>query len=73
MSEAGSRGRTWYKREQYLIDSRLQFAFALPLLAIILTIGLAYLAAIHVIPGEAAREAMSAAETRTVLLRANAI
>ena len=71
MSEAGHVERPWYKRKRYIVDSRLQFAFALPMLAIVLTVALAYLAAIHVIPGEAARETMTAAETRTVLLRAN--
>ena len=44
MSEAEGRKQLCNNLERYLVDSRLQFAFALPLLVIVLTIAVACLA-----------------------------
>ena len=62
-----------YKRERYLIDAPLQLSLALPLLATLGAVALAYVAAIYVIPGGTALEAMSAEETRALFLRANLV
>ena len=40
-----------HKRERYLIDTRLQLSLALPLLATLGVVAVAYVAAIYVIPG----------------------
>ncbi len=62
-----------HKRERYLIDTRLQLSLALPLLATLGVVALAYVAAIYVIPGGSALKAMTAEETRALFLRANVV
>ena len=72
MSEIGGQA-PFFKRERYFIDARLQLAVALPLLAVLGVVALAYAAAIYVLPGVGALKGMTAAETRSLFLRANII
>ncbi len=65
--------RSQHKRERYLIDPRMQLSMALPLLATLGVVGLAYVAAIYLLPGGGALKAMSAEETRALFLRANLV
>ncbi len=65
--------RGFVKRRRYLVDRKLQLALALPLLAILLVIGLAYVAVIYLIPGQAPLHPMTAGEMRGLFLRANLI
>ncbi len=72
MSDEQDQPRPHVKR-RYLIDWRLQLSLVLPLLGVLGIVGLAYAAAIYVLPGEAALTAMTAKETRTLFFYANSI
>ena len=64
---------SFFKCERYFIDARLQLAVALPLLAILAVVAVAYIAAIYVLPGVGALDGMTAAETRSLFMRANIV
>ena len=64
--------RPW-QRERYFVDPQLQLTLALPMLAILGVVALAYVAAIYLLPGQAALDTMTAEETRSLFLRANLI
>ena len=72
MSKEQDHPRPHVKRT-YLVDWRLQLSLVLPLLGVLSIVGLAYAAAIYVLPGEAALSAMSAEETRALFFYTNAI
>ncbi len=59
------------KRKRYFVDPQLQLALALPLVGILAIVGLAYVAAIYLLPGETALQSMTAEETRAMFLQAN--
>jgi hypothetical protein len=61
------------KRERYLVDPHLQLTLALPMLAILVGVALAYIAAIYLLPGQAALDTMTAEETRSLFLRTSLI
>ncbi len=66
-------GRARRKRERYLVDAQLQWALALPLLAILVVIALAHTAAIYLFAGDSALRAMTTEEGRRLFLGANII
>ncbi len=59
------------KRSRYVVDTRLQWGFALPVLGIVLVMSGAYALAIYVLPGTSALTSLTAAETRDLFLHAN--
>ncbi len=71
MSDSPSPKPGFYRRDRYFVDPRLQLALALPMLAILVVVALAYVAAVYVLPGEFALKTMTAEETRSLFLRAN--
>ncbi len=73
MSDNPSPKPGFYRRDRYFVDPRLQLALALPMLAILVVVALAYVAAVYVLPGEFALRTMSAEGTRSLFLRANLI
>ena len=73
MSDDPSPKPSFYRRERYFVDSRLQLALALPMLAILVVVALAYVAAVYLLPGQVALKMMTAEETRSLFLRANLI
>jgi prepilin-type N-terminal cleavage/methylation domain-containing protein len=72
MSDNAERKRSLVKRTHYFIDARMQLALALPLLAVLAIVGLAYATAVYLLPGEMALQTMTSEETRQMFLRANA-
>ena len=73
MSDNPSPKPGFYRRDRYFVDPRLQLALALPMLAILVVVALAYVAAVYLLPGEFALKTMTAGETRSLFLRANLI
>ena len=71
MSDNLSPKRGCQQRERYFVDPRLQLTLALPMLAILVVVALAYVAAIYLLPGQAVLDTMTAEETRSLFLRAN--
>jgi prepilin-type N-terminal cleavage/methylation domain-containing protein len=71
MSDDTKKRRTAVKRTHYFIDARLQLAMVLPLLAVLALVGLAYVAAIYLLPGEMVLQTMTSEETREMFRRAN--
>jgi hypothetical protein len=61
------------QRERYLVDPHLQLTLALPMLAILVVVALAYIAAIYLLPGHVALNTLTAEETRNLFLRSNLI
>ncbi len=62
-----------FKRRTYLVDRRFQGGFTLQLLTALAGVGLLYVLAVVLLPGPKALEQLDAAETRSLLLRANLI
>ena len=73
MSENPSAKPPHSQRGRYFIDAPLQLALAAPLLGILAAVAVAYMAAIYLLPGEAALKSMTADETRSLFMRANII
>lgn len=73
MNDNSSPDQDFKRRTRYFIEPRLQLALALPMVATLLVVGLAYVAAIYVLPGELALKTMTAEETQRLFLRANLI
>jgi prepilin-type N-terminal cleavage/methylation domain-containing protein len=71
MSDGSKRQRRFVKRTHYLIDARMQLALVLPLIAVLAIVGLAYVAAIYLLPGDSALQTMTGEETRELFRRAN--
>ena len=61
------------RRQRYFVDPKLQLSLALPLVGIVAIVGVAYVAALYLLPGETAIRSMTAEETRSLFLRANVI
>ncbi len=62
-----------HSRRTYLVDGRFQGRITLQLLSVLAGMGLLYVLAVLLIPGPGALEALDAAETRSLLLKANLI
>ena len=73
MNDNSSPDQGFKQRARYFIEPRLQLALALPMVATLVVVGLAYIAAIYVLPGELALKTMTAEETRRLFLRAHLI
>ncbi len=71
MSDDKERQRPTVKRTHYFIDARMQLALVLPLLAVLAIVGLAYVAAIYLLPGGVALQTLTAEETHQLFRRAN--
>ncbi len=61
------------RRRTYVVNPRLQFVVAAKLVAVLVGVGILYVIALFVLPGEAGLAQMGAQEVRDTLLRANAI
>lgn len=73
MSDETKQTREIIKRTQYTVDARAQLRLALPLLAVLVVVAIAYVVAIYLLPGRTALETLSVEETRSLFLRANTI
>jgi type IV pilus assembly protein PilA len=73
MSEHTKQERPFYKRRRYFVDARLQLALALPLLAVLVVVALAYVAAVYLLPGRIVLQTLTIEETRALFLRANLV
>ncbi len=73
MSENPSAKPPHSRRGRYFIDARLQLALAVPLLGILAVVAVAYVAAVHLLPGETALKSMTSDEIRSLFMRANII
>jgi methyl-accepting chemotaxis protein len=61
------------RRKRYFVDPKLQLSLALPLVGMLALVGVAYVAALYLLPGEIAIRSMTAEETRSMFLRANVL